>query len=31
VVRRTGMFLLEMNVKDGKCAFCGEKIAGVWS
>jgi pyruvate formate lyase activating enzyme len=30
VIRREAFFLTEMNVKDGKCAFCGRKIAGVW-
>jgi len=31
VIRRTGFFLEEMNVKDGRCAFCRRKIAGVWA
>ncbi len=31
VVKRTGMFVLEKNLKDGACGSCGEKIAGVWS
>jgi pyruvate formate lyase activating enzyme len=30
VIRRESFFLTEMNVKDGKCAFCNRKIAGVW-
>ena len=30
VVGRTGFFITEMHVKDGKCEFCGEKIMGVW-
>ena len=31
VVRRMGFFLEEMHVKDGRCAFCRRKIAGVWT
>jgi pyruvate formate lyase activating enzyme len=31
VIRRTGFFVVETNVKDGRCAFCRGKIAGVWS
>ncbi len=31
VVRREGFFVEEIQVRDGKCAFCGEPIAGVWS
>ncbi len=30
VIRRAGYVVEEMNLKDGLCAFCGEKIAGVW-
>jgi pyruvate formate lyase activating enzyme len=30
VIRRTGFFLAEMNVPNGRCRFCGGKIAGVW-
>lgn len=29
-IKRTGYIVLEMNVKDGRCKFCGEKIPGVW-
>jgi pyruvate formate lyase activating enzyme len=31
VIRRNGFFVLEMNLKDGHCKFCGKAIAGVWS
>ena len=31
VIRRTGFFIVETNVKNGRCAFCRGKIAGVWS
>jgi pyruvate formate lyase activating enzyme len=31
VVARVGYQILENNVKDEKCKFCGYKIAGVWS
>lgn len=30
VVRRIGYRVLENNVKDGKCGFCGYKIPGIW-
>ena len=30
VVRRSGYTILEINLKDGKCKFCGEKIEGIW-
>ena len=31
VIKRMGFFLEEMHVKDGRCAFCRRKIAGVWT
>ena len=31
VIRRTGFFTVEMHVKNGRCGFCGGRIAGVWS
>jgi pyruvate formate lyase activating enzyme len=31
VIRRQGFFIAEMNLKDGRCAFCRRKIAGIWS
>jgi len=31
VIRRNNFFVEEMNLKDGKCGFCGCSIAGVWS
>ena len=31
VIRRQGFFIAEMKLTKGRCAFCGRKIAGVWS
>ncbi len=31
VIKRAGFFLAELNVRDGRCAFCRRKIAGVWA
>jgi pyruvate formate lyase activating enzyme len=31
VIRRTQFFVEEMNVKSGKCGYCGKKIAGVFA
>jgi pyruvate formate lyase activating enzyme len=31
VVKRNSFLLEEMNIKGGKCKFCGTPIAGVWS
>ena len=31
VVKRIGYEILENNIKDGKCKFCGNKIAGRWN
>lgn len=31
VIRRFGYSVWEVNLKDGKCVFCGEEIKGVWS
>ncbi len=30
VIQRRGYFVAENNLKNGKCAFCGEHISGVW-
>jgi len=30
LIERRGNFLVQNNLEDGKCKFCGEKIAGVW-
>jgi pyruvate formate lyase activating enzyme len=30
VIGRIGYTILENNIKDGKCRFCGSKIAGIW-
>lgn len=30
IIRRTGYEVLENNIKDGKCKFCGNAIAGRW-
>lgn len=31
VIRRYGLYVLSIDIKDGKCAFCGHKIAGVFA
>ena len=30
VIERRGYFILEDNLVDGKCKFCGQKIDGIW-
>jgi pyruvate formate lyase activating enzyme len=30
LIRRIGYTILENNVKEGKCGFCGEGVDGVW-
>lgn len=30
LIERRGYFILQNNIIDGKCKFCGEKIAGIW-
>jgi hypothetical protein len=30
VVQREGFFIVEINIKGGRCKFCNHKIAGVW-
>lgn len=30
LIERKGYFIVSNNIVDGKCKFCGEKIAGVW-
>ena len=30
VIGRTGYQIREINLKDGKCGFCGQEIAGLW-
>ena len=30
VVKRSGYSILEINLSEGKCKFCGENIEGVW-
>ncbi len=30
VVRRKGYYVLEVNLKEGKCKFCGYEIPGIW-
>jgi pyruvate formate lyase activating enzyme len=30
LIERRGYFILENNIENGKCKFCGEKIEGVW-
>jgi pyruvate formate lyase activating enzyme len=31
VIQRKGYSVLENNLKDGKCRFCGRKIPGIWA
>jgi pyruvate formate lyase activating enzyme len=31
VVERSGFMVEQIHVKQGRCEYCGEKIAGVWS
>ncbi|MBN1363886.1 MAG: AmmeMemoRadiSam system radical SAM enzyme [Syntrophaceae bacterium] len=31
LVERQAFFTTEMNIKNGRCKFCGRKIAGVWA
>jgi pyruvate formate lyase activating enzyme len=31
VIRRNGFFVLEVNLKNGHCKYCGRAIAGVWA
>ncbi len=31
VIRRQDFFVVEINVKSGRCLFCGTSIPGVWS
>jgi pyruvate formate lyase activating enzyme len=31
VIGREGFTIKDMNLKDGKCKFCGKVIPGVWS
>lgn len=30
IIERRGYFIVQNNLKDGKCKFCGEKISGIW-
>ncbi len=30
LIERKGYFILQNNIKGGKCVFCGEEIKGVW-
>ena len=30
LIERKGYFVLENNIRNGKCKFCGEKIEGIW-
>lgn len=30
LIERTGFFTGENNIKNGRCRFCGRKIAGIW-
>ena len=30
LIERKGYFVVQNNIKDGRCAFCGEEIKGIW-
>ena len=30
VIDRSGFFLRDVRVKDGRCEFCGERLPGIW-
>ena len=30
LISRSGYRINEMNIKDGRCKFCGYKISGIW-
>jgi pyruvate formate lyase activating enzyme len=30
VIKRSGYTILEINLENGKCKFCGQRIAGIW-
>ncbi len=30
VIKRTGFFTIEKHLKNGRCEYCGQTIAGVW-
>ncbi|MDD5506629.1 MAG: AmmeMemoRadiSam system radical SAM enzyme [Candidatus Omnitrophica bacterium] len=30
VIERSGYFIVQNNLKEGRCKFCGKEIAGVW-
>jgi pyruvate formate lyase activating enzyme len=31
VIKRSGYTILEVNLENGRCKFCGEEISGVWN
>jgi pyruvate formate lyase activating enzyme len=31
VIKRSSIFLAEMNIEHGRCKFCGKAIVGIWS
>lgn len=31
IIQRTGFMVGEVNLKDGKCKFCGKPIPGIWT
>ncbi len=31
LIERRGYFVLQNNIENGKCKFCGEKIEGIWN
>jgi len=31
IIRRAGFMVVEMNIKGGKCGYCGKPIPGIWA
>ena len=31
VIRRTGFMVKETHLREGECAFCGNRIPGIWA
>ena len=30
IIKRTGYAIIENNITEGKCKYCGNSIAGIW-
>jgi pyruvate formate lyase activating enzyme len=31
IIQRAGFMVVEMNIKGGKCGYCGKPIPGIWA